>query len=536
MPKSADSCKRNTMPFQNEAQQQYSVFSEVSRKKSKRSNINQNVCISAAEKLNQLVSQQNKSDILLLPKKFKAQSKQFFGRAQPYPKIENARLFENSTKKSKIASRENFLNGEATYELNKKSENKDIYNASEENFLKEKLFKILDFHALDLFLPYIKIEGKDGKIYKFLLDLTTSVSFIRLEHVVKKSIKKENPIILKHSEGHLIVDSFISAPLLKNFGFKNHIKFYILHDLRGYDGLLGRTAMKDLQLHMNFKTNCLSNGNIKIPFYNIIEVEKPKTDKFQLQKENAQSEIFVQRQRNFQLKNENQALHNLKKEILTQMQQNSQLKNKNHILDNLKKEKMPHKLDKKPAKNLKIYKKTKFKAAKTTSPASICNVIKNIFSTILFNISTFFSLLSVKNVIHEISALKNTYYKLIWKKPSSKLHLNIPHSKNSNFFSSFNKIAFLCSMVKDCENIKLNSANSVKKKFVDSFINEPPLIETHELFSKILKIRKEIDKTAYEIFKIIVFCYWHYLKIKIKLKTHTNLFSCFQVTLTIKSS
>jgi hypothetical protein len=73
----------------------------------------------------------------------------------------------------------------------------------------------INFLRIQSSLPFIKIKGKDEKIYKCLIDTGASISAIKPEHAVQKCIKKEKPFILQTLHGQSVINSFIEAPILK---------------------------------------------------------------------------------------------------------------------------------------------------------------------------------------------------------------------------------------------------------------------------------------------------------------------------------
>jgi Retroviral aspartyl protease len=116
----------------------------------------------------------------------------------------------------------------------------------------------------------LKSKEKTKKVFKFLLDTGASISAIKPEHTVKKFLKKQKPFIVKTLHGQSEISEFIEAPLLKSFGIFENIKFFVVPILRQYDGILGHSAIKQLNLVLNFKNNTVSNGKVKFNFFYFI--------------------------------------------------------------------------------------------------------------------------------------------------------------------------------------------------------------------------------------------------------------------------
>jgi predicted aspartyl protease len=116
-------------------------------------------------------------------------------------------------------------------------------------------------------LPFLKIRGKDDKIYRFLVDTGASLSAIKPEYIVEKFKKKSKPFIVKTLHGQSIIDDYVEAPILKGFGIPEKIKLFVVPILREHDGILGYPAIKQLQFLINFRTNTIFSKNTKFPFY-----------------------------------------------------------------------------------------------------------------------------------------------------------------------------------------------------------------------------------------------------------------------------
>jgi predicted aspartyl protease len=134
----------------------------------------------------------------------------------------------------------------------------------------------INFLRIKSSLLFIKTKGKDGKIYKFLIDTGASISAIKPEHAVQKCIKKEKLFILQTLHGQSVINSFIEAPLLKKIGINKSIKFYLIPILKEHDGILGHPEIQNLNLNLNFRTNIISNGKVTFPFFDIKKSGKYK--------------------------------------------------------------------------------------------------------------------------------------------------------------------------------------------------------------------------------------------------------------------
>ncbi len=85
--------------------------------------------------------------------------------------------------------------------------------------------------------------------------------------MTKNCIKTQNPIIIHTAHGKSTLNSFITAPLLQQFGITEQIKFFIFPELTTHDGILGYPTLKNLGLHMDFKNKVIANDNVSFPFF-----------------------------------------------------------------------------------------------------------------------------------------------------------------------------------------------------------------------------------------------------------------------------
>jgi hypothetical protein len=67
--------------------------------------------------------------------------------------------------------------------------------------------------------------------------------------------------------GKSITNSYIEAPLLKQFGINEKIKFFLFPQLKSHDGILGHPAIKELKLKIDFSQNIISNHQVSFPFF-----------------------------------------------------------------------------------------------------------------------------------------------------------------------------------------------------------------------------------------------------------------------------
>jgi hypothetical protein len=141
------------------------------------------------------------------------------------------------------------------------SEEELFYDAFDEEKLK------LVFLVFGPNIPFVKIQGKNDKIYKFLIDYGTEISAIKPEYAVTKFKKKHEPFIAQTSKSQAIVDEYIEGPILREFGINEKIRFSLVPILENCDGILGKPAIRQLNLCMDYGNDVVTDGNVKIPFF-----------------------------------------------------------------------------------------------------------------------------------------------------------------------------------------------------------------------------------------------------------------------------
>ncbi len=80
-------------------------------------------------------------------------------------------------------------------------------------------------------------------------------------------MKKQKPFIVKTLHGQSKIDSYVEAPLLKGYGIFEKIKFFVVPILRQYDGILGHSTIRKLNLVLDFE----NNGKVKFKFFDKLE-------------------------------------------------------------------------------------------------------------------------------------------------------------------------------------------------------------------------------------------------------------------------
>lgn len=113
-------------------------------------------------------------------------------------------------------------------------------------------------------LPYLELIVQNGNTLKFLIDTGANKNFA-CKKIAKNSLKLKNPFKVQSSAGQVGITHKLSGPFFKSIGIKNNFDFFILPNLKSFDGIIGDDTLKQLEAIINRKDDTLTIRGIVLP-------------------------------------------------------------------------------------------------------------------------------------------------------------------------------------------------------------------------------------------------------------------------------